>query len=121
MSGQCLQAPMGWHAFFEYRQLNTAMAGIDSVGFIMMAMTMLAVMVIITLLELEHLLTAPGTPQHPQRNHDDQCRGGKLEVHSADGDQPHHSGVRQRRGQPQQNSLFDRATDGHDEGRHHGF
>ncbi|MNP72656.1 hypothetical protein D3C76_1692560 [compost metagenome] len=83
------------------------MAGIDFVGFILMAMPILVVMVIIILLELEHLLTAPGTPQHPKCNDDDQCSGRKLEVrlsglsvqafaqvHAADGDQPHHCGVR---------------------------
>ena len=134
VSAQGLQAPVRWHAFLEDRQFNTTMAGIYSVRFIMMTMVVFAVMVIIALLKLEHLLTAPGTPQHPQGNRDDQCRGSKLEirlsgfsvqtfaqVHAADGDQPHHGGVRKRCGQPQQNSLFDRATDGHDEGRHHGF
>lgn len=43
------------------------MAGIDSLGFIMMTMVMLALVVIITLLGVEHLLTAPGTQQPPQQ------------------------------------------------------
>jgi hypothetical protein len=58
---------MRWHALFEYRPLETLMAGIDSLGFIMMTMVMLALVVIITLLGVEHLLTAPGTQQPPQQ------------------------------------------------------
>lgn len=92
-----------------FRQINTVMTGIDSVGFMMMAVTMLAVMVMVSTssLELETLLTAPGTPQHPKCNDDDQRRRRQLEVrlsglsiealaqvHAAHGDQPHHSGVR---------------------------
>ncbi|MNJ02324.1 hypothetical protein D3C81_2296730 [compost metagenome] len=46
----------------------------------MMTMVMFAVVVVTTLLELEHLLPAPSTPQHPQRNDDDQCRGRQQEV-----------------------------------------
>ncbi len=134
MPGQCLQAPVRRHTLFKDRQFDTAMAGVNSMSLIMMTMVMLAVVVIITLLELEHLLAAPGTPQHPKRNQNDQGGGCNLEVrlsglsvqafaqvHTTDGDQPHHCCVRQRRGQSQQNSLFDRATDGHNEGRHHGF
>ena len=56
---------MRWRAFLEDRQLDAAMAGIDSMGLIMMTMVVLAVVVIISLLELEHLLAAPSKPEHP--------------------------------------------------------
>ncbi|MNI92363.1 hypothetical protein D3C73_1501440 [compost metagenome] len=99
---------------FKDRQFDAAMTGIDAMGFIMVTVIMLAVVVVISLLELEHLLATPGTPEHPQRNHNDQRARGKLEVrlsgfgvqtftqvHAANGDQPHHSGVRKRSGQAQ--------------------
>ncbi|MNG20034.1 hypothetical protein D3C84_1042580 [compost metagenome] len=109
------------------------MAGIDTMGFIRVTVVM-RVVVIGTLLELEHPFATPGTPQHPERNQNDQCRGRELEVrlrglgiqalsqvHATDGDQPHHRRMRKRGRQAQQHRLFDRATNGHDERRHHGL
>ena len=80
MPCQRLQAPVRWHTYFKNRQLDAPMAGIDTMSLIVLTMVMLGVVVIITLLELEHLLAAPGTPQHPQCNHDDQSRRRELEV-----------------------------------------
>ncbi|MNV87559.1 hypothetical protein D3C71_1816930 [compost metagenome] len=107
------------------------MTGIDTLGFIVVAVVMV---VIFTLLELEHLLATPSAPQHPERNQDNQCSGCQLEirlgglsiqplaqVHTANSDQPDYCRMRQRCGQAQQHRLFDRATNGHDKRRHHGF
>ncbi|MCY1402772.1 hypothetical protein D9M71_179280 [compost metagenome] len=64
------------------------------------------VMMIIALLETPHLFAAPGAPEHPQGDGDDQHRRGELEVrlgglgvevlpevHATDGNQPDHGGV----------------------------
>lgn len=71
-----------------------------------MPMVMFALMMLITLLELEHLFATPGTPEHPQRDGNDQGRRCELEVrlrrlsvqplaqvHATDRDQPHHRSV----------------------------
>jgi hypothetical protein len=79
-------------------------------------------------------LFAPGTPQHPQCNGNDQ--GGRCdlqiwfrkgavvlaaEAHTDYGRNPDHGRMRDRRREPQEHRSPYGAADGDNEGRHHGF
>nr|BFE89930.1 hypothetical protein GCM10020185_04660 [Pseudomonas brassicacearum subsp. brassicacearum] len=93
------------------RQRQAFGFGMPVVMFVVVVMMIVIVivivmMVVVTLREPEHLLAAPGTPQHPQRDGNDQRSGCQLEirlggfgvqllaqVHAADRDQPHHRSV----------------------------
>ncbi len=105
------------------------MSGIDSAKLVMVV-----IMRMITFFETPHLFATPGSPQHPERDGDDDRGGRELEIgfsrfsiqvlaqiHAAHGHQPDHRGVRNGCRQPQQYRLLHGAADGYDEGRHHGL
>jgi hypothetical protein len=79
MARQGLQTPTWRDPFLEDRQLNPTMAGIDAPGLIMVMLIVLVMVavimvMIIALLEAPHLFTTPSSPQHPQRNGDNDRR-----------------------------------------------
>ncbi|MDT4850879.1 hypothetical protein FQZ97_850440 [compost metagenome] len=123
---QHLQPPARRHAVLADRQLDAAVASVDAPA---CGETLPAF-----LLEAPHPLATPGAPEHPQCDGHDHHGRGELEigldgfaiqvaaqVHAAQGDQPDHGGMRNRRGQAQQDGLFQGAAYGHDEGRHQGL
>lgn len=92
------------------------------------------VMPMIVVVRVGLLLAAPGAPQHPRGDAEDQHRRSHLEIrlggfrvpvlaeiHAQQRHRPHHRRVRQRRRQAQQYRLADGAANGDDEGGHHGL
>ena len=113
------EAPARRHAVLVHLQRQPAVAGHD--------VPVLAMVMMVTV-----VLLAPGPPRHPERDADDEHRRRQLEVRlgrlatpflaeilSAQRDHPDDRGVRERRRQPEQDRLRDRAPDRDDEGGHH--
>ncbi|MCY1296617.1 hypothetical protein D9M70_460150 [compost metagenome] len=101
---ESVQPPARRYPFLENRQLDAPMPRVDAAAFVVRMV--MRVMMIIALLETPHLFAAPGAPEHPQGDGDDQHRRGELEVrlgglgvevlpevHATDGNQPDHGGV----------------------------